>query len=149
MLDACTCQGHAPFLASSPPMIRGESSPLWPSAPVSWNRRYYWVSGFYEKAPVHIPRQAFSEAESKENMVVWNPMPELTINHLMSTPVQSRLQHIYHGNWATYARVNLNLMPGSTFSPSQRLWSKAFVSTMRQSANNIREANKIRDVSTV
>ena len=40
ILDACTCQGHAPFLASSPPMIRGESSPFWPSEPVSWNRKY-------------------------------------------------------------------------------------------------------------
>jgi hypothetical protein len=35
-------------------------------------------------------------------------------------PLQSRLQHIYHGQ--PYVRVDLNTMPESTLSPSQRLW---------------------------
>jgi hypothetical protein len=34
-------------------------------------------------------------------------------------PLQSRLQHIHHGQ--PYARVNLNPMPESTISPSQGL----------------------------
>jgi hypothetical protein len=34
--------------------------------------------------------------------------------NLTLCPLQSRLQHIYHGHWQPYARVNLNLMPEST-----------------------------------
>ncbi len=34
--------------------------------------------------------------------------------------IQSRLQHIYHGQ--SYARVDLNPMSESTFSPNQGLW---------------------------
>ncbi len=46
-------------------------------------------------------------------------------NHHTLCPLQSRLQHIYHGQ--PYARVDLNPMPESTLSPSQYfgfgLWS--------------------------
>jgi hypothetical protein len=35
-------------------------------------------------------------------------------------PLQSRLKHIYHGR--TYARVDLNPMPGSTLSPAIRVF---------------------------
>ncbi len=35
-------------------------------------------------------------------------------------PLQSRLQHIYHGQ--PYARVDLNPMPETNLSPSQELW---------------------------
>jgi hypothetical protein len=35
-------------------------------------------------------------------------------------PLQSRLQHIYHGK--PYARIDLNSMPESTLSPGQGLW---------------------------
>ncbi len=44
------------------------------------------------------------EAESKEKQGVWDPMLEVAI--------QSRLQHIYHGN----------PMPEFPLSPSQELW---------------------------
>jgi hypothetical protein len=44
-------------------------------------------------------------------------MPELT---LTSPYVQSRRQHIYHGQ--PYGRVDLNHMLESTLSPSQGLW---------------------------
>jgi hypothetical protein len=40
-------------------------------------------------------------------------------NNLTLCPLQSRLQHIYHGQ--PYARVDLNPMPESTLSPSQGL----------------------------
>ncbi len=46
-------------------------------------------------------------------------MPELTLT-LTLCPLQSRLQHIYHGQ--PYARVDLNPRPESTVSPSQGLW---------------------------
>jgi hypothetical protein len=39
--------------------------------------------------------------------------------NLTLCPLQSRLQHIYHGQ--PYARVDLNPMPESTLSPSQGL----------------------------
>jgi len=35
-------------------------------------------------------------------------------------PLQSRLQHIYHGQ--LFTRVDLNPIPESTLSPSQGLW---------------------------
>jgi hypothetical protein len=35
-------------------------------------------------------------------------------------PLQSRLEHIYHGQ--SYARVDLNPMPESIYFPSQGLW---------------------------
>ncbi len=60
-----------------------------------------------------------TEAESKEKDGEWNPMPELTIN-LTLCLLQSRLQHIYHGQ--PYARFDLNHMPESTLSPSHELW---------------------------
>ena len=44
------------------------------------------------------------------------PYAEVAYN--LSLPLQSRLQHIYHGQ--PYARVDLNPMPESTLSPSQR-----------------------------
>ncbi len=40
--------------------------------------------------------------------------------NLTLCPLQSRLQHIYHGQ--PYARVDLNPVPESTLSPSQGLW---------------------------
>jgi hypothetical protein len=40
--------------------------------------------------------------------------------NLTLCPLQSRLQHIYHGQ--PYARVDLNPMQESTLFPSQRLW---------------------------
>jgi hypothetical protein len=40
--------------------------------------------------------------------------------NLTLCPLQSRLQHVYHGQ--PYARVDLNPMPESTLSPSQGLW---------------------------
>ncbi len=40
--------------------------------------------------------------------------------NLTLCPLQSRLQHIYHGQ--PYARVDLNPMPQSILSPSQGLW---------------------------
>ncbi len=40
--------------------------------------------------------------------------------NLTLCPLQSRLQHIYHGQ--TYARIDLNPMPESTLSPSQGLY---------------------------
>ncbi len=43
-----------------------------------------------------------TEAESIEKHGVWDPMPELTVT---LCPLQSGLQHIYHGQ--LYARVDL------------------------------------------
>jgi hypothetical protein len=40
--------------------------------------------------------------------------------NLTLCPLQSRLQHIYHGQ--PYATVDLNPMPESTLFPSQGLW---------------------------
>jgi hypothetical protein len=40
--------------------------------------------------------------------------------NLTLCPLQSRLQHIYHGQ--PNARVDLNPIPESTLSPSQGLW---------------------------
>jgi hypothetical protein len=40
--------------------------------------------------------------------------------NLTLCPRKSRLQNIYHGQ--PFARVDLNPMPESTLSPSQRLW---------------------------
>jgi hypothetical protein len=40
--------------------------------------------------------------------------------NLTLCPLQSRLQHIYHGQ--PYARVDLNPLPESTFYPTQGLW---------------------------
>jgi hypothetical protein len=40
--------------------------------------------------------------------------------NLTLSPLQSRLQHIYHVQ--PYARVDLNPMPESTLSPSQGVW---------------------------
>jgi hypothetical protein len=45
-------------------------------------------------------------------------MPELTLTSTLC-PLQSRLQHIYHGQ--PYASVDPNPMPESTLSPSQAL----------------------------
>ncbi len=50
----------------------------------------------------------------KKNHGVWDPMRELTLCRL-----QSRLQHMYHGQ--PYARVDLNPMPESTLFPGQGL----------------------------
>ncbi len=64
-----------------------------------------------------------SEAESKEKHGVWDQMgPYAVVDYnLTLCPLQSRLQHIYHGQ--PYARVDLlNPMPESTLSPSQGLW---------------------------
>ncbi len=44
------------------------------------------------------------EAESKEKHGIWDPMPELTFDNLTLCSLQSRLQHIYHGQ--PYARVD-------------------------------------------
>ncbi len=57
------------------------------------------------------------EAESKEKHGVWDPMPGVDYK-LTLCPLQSRLQHIYHGQ--PYARVDP--MPELTLSPSQGLW---------------------------
>jgi hypothetical protein len=51
---------------------------------------------------------------------VWDPMPELNITSPYVCPLQSRLQHIYHGQ--PFARVDLNPMPESNLSRSQGLW---------------------------
>jgi hypothetical protein len=40
--------------------------------------------------------------------------------NLTLCPLQSQLQHIYHRR--PYARIDLNPLPESTLSPSQRLW---------------------------
>jgi hypothetical protein len=45
-----------------------------------------------------------AKAESKEKHGVLEPIPELTIYNLTLCPLQSRLQHIYHGQ--PYARVD-------------------------------------------
>ncbi len=58
------------------------------------------------------------EAESKENYGCMGPYVGADYN-LTFCPLQSRLQHIYHGQ--PYARVDLNPMPESTLSPSQGL----------------------------
>ncbi len=42
-------------------------------------------------------------------------MPNLTIYNLTLCPLQSRLQHIYHGE--PYTRVDLNPMPEPTLAP--------------------------------
>jgi hypothetical protein len=47
--------------------------------------------------------------------------------NLTLCPLQSRLQHIYHGQ--PYARVDLNPMPESTLSPSQGFWIWPLVSS--------------------
>jgi hypothetical protein len=49
-------------------------------------------------------------------------------------PLQSRLQHIYHGQ--PYARVDLNPVPESTFSPSQGLWIWSLSSSGKVPANS-------------
>ncbi len=60
-----------------------------------------------------------SKAESKEKHGVWDPyMPESTIPDIMAT-LQSRHQHIYHGQ--PYARVDRNPMLVSTLSPTEGL----------------------------
>jgi hypothetical protein len=41
--------------------------------------------------------------------------------NLTLCPLQSRLEHIYHGR-QLYTKVDLNPMPESTLSPSQGLW---------------------------
>jgi hypothetical protein len=47
--------------------------------------------------------------------------PYAGVDHnLTLCPLQSRLQHIYHGQ--QFAGVDLNPMPESTLSPSQGLW---------------------------
>ncbi len=66
---------------------------------------------------VFRPRD-WSEAESKDKQGACDPMLELTITSIY--PLQSPLQHIYHGQ--PYARVDHNPMPESTLSPSQGLW---------------------------
>ncbi len=58
-----------------------------------------------------------SEAESKEKHGVWDPMPELTIPSTLC-PLQSRFQHIYHGQ--PYARVDLNSYARVDFIPPVR-----------------------------
>jgi hypothetical protein len=57
----------------------------------------------------------------KKTMVygVMDPMPELTMPHLMST-IQSRLQHIYHGQ--PCARVDLNPICQSQLYPPVRVF---------------------------
>jgi hypothetical protein len=62
-----------------------------------------------------LPAVGDPDAESTEKHGVWDPMPELTIAPSPLCPLQSRLQHIYHGQ--PYARVDLNPMPESTLSP--------------------------------
>jgi hypothetical protein len=48
--------------------------------------------------------------------------PYAGVDHnLTLCPLQSRHQHIYHGQ--LYARVDLNPMPELTLSPSQGLWA--------------------------
>ncbi len=42
-------------------------------------------------------RQLQAEAESEEKHGVWDPMPELTTYNLTLCPLQSRLQHMHHG----------------------------------------------------
>ncbi len=59
------------------------------------------------------------DAESKEKHGVWDPYVGVDHN-LTLNPFQSQLQHIYHGQF--YVKVDLNSMPESTLSPSQRLW---------------------------
>jgi hypothetical protein len=55
-----------------------------------------------------LPPATMAEAESKEKHGVWDPMSELTISlTLCHCPLQSRLQHIYHGQ--PYAKVDPNL----------------------------------------
>jgi hypothetical protein len=69
-------------------------------------------------------------AESKEKHGVWDPMLELTISYnLTLCPLQSRLQHIYHGY--SNARVDLNPMPRVYFIPSQTLDLASDDSTVR------------------
>ncbi len=48
-------------------------------------------------------------------------------------PLQSPLQHIYHGHWQPYARVDLIPVPESTLSPSQglRIWLLQMPQTKR------------------
>jgi hypothetical protein len=60
----------------------------------------------------------FTEVETKEKHGVVGPYAGVDYN-LTLCPLQSRLQHIYNGQ--PYARVDLNLMPESTLSPSQGL----------------------------
>jgi hypothetical protein len=54
------------------------------------------------------------EAEFKEKHGVMGPYTGVDYN-LTLCPLQSRLQHIYHGQ--PYAKVDLNPMLGSTLSP--------------------------------
>jgi hypothetical protein len=65
---------------------------------------------------VNSPR---SEAESNEKLGVWGPYAGVDYN-LTLCQLQSRLQHIYHGQ--PYARIDLNPLPESNLSPSQGRW---------------------------
>jgi hypothetical protein len=48
------------------------------------------------------------------------PYAGVDYDNLTLCALQSRLQHIYHGQ--PYTRVDLNPTPESTLSPSQGLW---------------------------
>jgi hypothetical protein len=58
----------------------------------------------------------YAEAESKEKHGVFDPYAGVDYN-LTLCPLQSRLQHIYHGHGQLYARVDLSPIPESTLSP--------------------------------
>jgi hypothetical protein len=61
----------------------------------------------------------YTEAESKEKTWCMGPYAGAEYN-LTLCPLQSLLQHIYHGQ--PYDRVDLDPMPELTLSPSQGLW---------------------------
>jgi hypothetical protein len=68
-----------------------------------------------------------TEAESKEKHGM-GPCAGVDYN-LTLCLLQSRLQHIYHGQ--PYARVDLNPMSASTLSPDQGLWIWPFLALSR------------------
>ncbi len=57
----------------------------------------------------------------KKHGVTWCMGPSAGIDYYLTfCLLQSRFQHIYHGQ--PYARVDLNPVPESTLFPSQGLW---------------------------
>ncbi len=64
---------------------------------------------------LHLQMRQEQEAESREkHALCMGPYGGVDYNFTLC-PLQSRLQHIYHGQ--SYARVNTNPKPESTLSP--------------------------------
>ncbi len=85
--------------------------------------RRMWRDG-HHTASILLPF-VFQRPNPKKKYGVWDPMSEMTITitfHSHLCPLQSRLQHTYHGK--PYARVDRNPLTKSTFFlfPSQELW---------------------------